>query len=78
MAGSHLPLLGKESQTLSCFLGTRGLVDGTGLLHELLPRLLVRLAFEFFPALVRHIAQLMKNAALLEHCGAIDPGDGLS
>ncbi len=76
--GSRSPLLGKGGQPSARFFGTLGLIDGAGLLHELLPRLLVRLAFEFLPALVRHSAQFVKNAALLEHRAPIDPGDGLS
>ena len=78
MAGLCPPLLGKGRQTLLRFLGTLGLINGTGLLHQLLPRFLVRLPFELLPALVRHIAQFVKNAALLKHRGSIDPGDGLS
>ena len=76
--GLRSPLLGKGGQTSSGFPGTLDLVESTSLLQQLLPRFLVRLAFEFLAALVRYIAQLMKNAALLDHCGSIDPGDGLS
>ena len=38
------------------------MIDGAGLLDELLPRFLVR-----------HIAQFVKNAALLDHRASIDP-----
>src|SRR6266852_9504823 len=43
--GSRSPLLGKGRQTLLRFLGTLGLINGTGLLHQLLPRFLVRVAY---------------------------------
>src|SRR5260370_4831250 len=76
--GSCSPLLGKGRQTLLRFLGTLGLINGTGLLHQLLPRFLARLPFQFLPALVRHIAQFVKNAPLLEHRGSIHPAAGLS
>ena len=70
---SRSPGVGKGGQTLSRFLGTLRLIDGAGLLDELLPRFLVRLPFEFLVALVRHIAQFVKNAALLDHRASIDP-----
>ena len=34
--------------------------------------------FEFTACLVRHIAQLVKEAALVEHRRAVDEGEGLS
>src|SRR5258708_25548286 len=67
------PRLRKGCQTSSGFSGTLSLIDDTRLLHELLPHRLVRLAFEFLPAFVRHIAQLRENAALLDHTRAIPP-----
>ncbi len=70
---SRSPGVGKGGKTLSPFLGTLRLIDGAGLLDELLPRFLVRLPFEFLAALVRHIAQFVKNAALLDHRASIDP-----
>ena len=76
--GSRSPQLGKGRQTLLRFLGTLGLINGTSLLYELLPRFLVGLPFEFLPTLVRHIAQFVKNAALFEHRASIHPGDGLA
>src|SRR5947208_9183831 len=74
---SCLPGLSKGLQTSSGFGCVLGLINGTGLLHELFPRLLVGLPFEFFPTLLSHITQLVKDAALLEHCRAIHPSQGL-
>ncbi len=63
---------------LSRFFRMLCLVDGTGLLHQLLPRFLVCLTFELLSTLVRDIAQLVKEAALLNHCRSIGPSYGLA
>src|SRR5258708_8831560 len=71
------PRLRKGCQTRSGVSGTLSLIDDTRLLQELLSHRLVRLAFEFLPAFVGHIAQLVKNAALLDHTRAIHQGHRL-
>ena len=59
-----VPGLSKARQTRSGLRSTLGLIDGTGLLHELLPRLFVALPFEFLTALVGDIAQLVFSQPL--------------
>ena len=70
--GDKLPLSG--SRSLCAF----GIIDRTGLLQKLLALVLLVFSFEVLATFVLDIVQLVKNAALLDHGGSIDPGDGLS
>ncbi len=56
MAGACAPGIGKAGQARSGLLSALGLVDGSGLLEELSPRLFVLIALEFLATLVGDIA----------------------
>jgi hypothetical protein len=76
MASLFAPGGGPHDQPQIGVESTLGLLDRRRLLQEVFPLLLLLFPGEVLAALVRDIAQLVKQAALVEHAGAIDQGQG--
>src|SRR5438876_4012416 len=65
--GAFAPLLCPTGQPLASLCCTLGLVNRAGLFQQLLALFALLFPFEFTACLVRHIAQLVKEAALFKH-----------
>src|SRR5947209_3849920 len=72
------PLLTPQMQSVFGLDRALGLIDRFGLLDELFSLFPFLLPFEFRARFVRHVLELMKNTALIQHPAAVDESHGLS
>jgi hypothetical protein len=72
LRGFFAPRRGPSRKALFGLFSTHSVIDSTGLLQQVLPFLLMLVSFEFGSALLPHVFELMKNAALINHRRTVD------